>query len=423
MSFSQTAFFFSVECLFLLTLLLVTSVEAQELHGFFSSSFTQTRSEVERTITELESWRQSGDLNWNRSLSPSLSYRIGLRGERLQDRSTEENGVRETSSLLLQPALDLTLALPRYSLHTGVRLRELLTDGNREEEARLSDRNFFARLSLNPIGFLPVSFLVDRSTSVDDRHPQARDSKDTRYQVSTQYTARNFNLFYSFSHQATQDNILHQNRNQQNHIGSLGYRQQFFQGRLSLQGNYFANYTRTGEEFLTSGTVEVPQELQRGLRADADLTPLDSTDVPLREEPALLTGTADIPLLLFTAAGFALRVEETVQEIVLSLTPEPPFRLPSNLDSLLTLRVFFSNDTALHTWEEVSAVSQQFDDVESRLILRFPPVTARFFKIYVERNDLGELVRINSILARDIEPVSAGTKRVTSTLLHKIGAG
>ncbi|RMF93773.1 MAG: hypothetical protein D6736_01170, partial [Nitrospinota bacterium] len=57
------------------------------------------------------------------------------------------------------------------------------------------------------------------------------------------------------------------------------------------------------------------------------------------------------------------------------------------------------------------------------LILRFPPVTARFFKIYVERNDLGELVRINSILARDIEPVTAGTKRVTSTLLHKIGAG
>jgi len=408
---------------FLLAFIPVMRAESQELHGLLTSSFTLTESEVGRAVTEFEGYRQTLDLNWRKVVTPYLSYRISLRGEEIESRTTVEPSVTETSSLLLEPSFDVSLAAPGYSLTTGLRLRELVTDGNRIERVRLSDRHLFARLFLTQEGLPPLSILVDRTTSVDDREPRTRDSEETRYQVSTRYAFKGLNLSYTFSDQIGEDHVARRTRDQMNHLGSLGYAQTFFQERLTLLGNYSVNYTRTREAFFIPSLVARERGLKKGLKAGPDPTPENSADVPLTEEPALLAGTASVPLELFVSVGFELAIREPVGEIRIPLAPEPPFSLPGDLQVFLNFRVFSSDDPTLTFWTEVRGVSQRFDSLESRFSLIFPPTTARFFKVFVSRNDFGALVKATGVTALESEVVAAGTERVTSSLLHTLGAG
>ena len=394
---------------------------SQDLNALFTSSTSITNSKSEDATTDLQSFRETLDLNWNRAISGALRYRITLRTEDSRDRLAVDSDLTRTSATKFEPVLDATWSGGPFSLNGGLRLRELITDGNKEERIRLSDRRWFTRFFLTLENWPSLSFQVDQFTQENDLSPKTINKKDTRYQLMTDYRYRDFTFSYLFSDQVFENIVNSQTRDQMNHLGTIGYSRTSLWGWLDVLGGYTFNYAPVREEFSRAGIAEIERTLIRALRAAADLTPNDSSDVPLTNEPGLLNGTALIPLELNISLGFEqVVVVEPVSQIRLDVSPEPPFTLPNNLESFLTFRVFFTNDVTLTTWTELGGVSQRFDPLESRFELNFPATIARFFKVYVSRNDFGTLVRTTRIAALSLESVGAGTTRKSSTLVHNL---
>ena len=408
---------------FVLAVMPMTSAESQELHGLASSSLSTIESKVEGITTDTENFAHALDLNWNRSVSPYLSYRITLRGQDSRNRTKLDSISTRTSAMLVEPIFDVTLATPAYSLNTGLRLRERINDGKRVKKVRISDRRMFARFFLTPERLPSFSFQVDRATSEDDRSPKIRDTEDRRYEVSTQYGFGGADFSYTFSDRVREDNANRLTRYQETHLGTMGYTGTFFDDRLDVRGDYNVNYSPNREKISSAAVVEIERQLRRGLKAAPDLSPADSSDVPLTNAPGLAAGTADIPLELNISIGFELLRRESVTEIRISLAPQPPFSLPDLLQQFLNFRVFLTDDTTLTTWSEVVGVSQRFDPIEEQFILTFSAATARSFKAYVNRNDFGFLIKATKITALDSDAVAAGTERRASSLLHNVGAG
>jgi hypothetical protein len=411
-----------------LTLLPSGPACAQELHGLLSSSFSATQSKSsEGTTAEFQNLRETFDANWSSRLSPTLGYRLTLRGERVDGTSVLSSGDVETrtdtSSVLLQPALDVTLAAAPYSLNVGLRLRDQFTEDSSGGAVTLSEQNTFLRFFYSPDQLPSIGVLMDRTTSTDDRSPAPKDEEETRYQVVTQYSLGGLNLGYTFGRRVHEDRREERATTQDTSVGTVGYAGRFFDDRLSAQADLSLNQTTTVDEFFVAGTARLDRALARGLRADPDPTPTSSADVPLVNEPALVSGTANVPLVLLSSVGFGLAASEQVTELAIALAPEPPFTLPANLTAFLTFRVFFTDDPTLVTWTEVGGVSQAWDPVLSRFTLTVPATTARFFKAYVSRNDFGVLVKATGIAAPVTTAVTAGSERSRSTSGVTIGTG
>lgn len=408
---------------FVLCFLGATSGESRDLNGFVRSTGLLTESEAENTTSELRSLTNTLDLNWNRAISSFFRYRVSLRTQDTRGQTKVNGESTNNSSTLVEPIADVTLARAAYSLNAGVRLRELISNGSDVERVRLSDRRIFGRFFLTPERLPSLSFQVDRLTSQDDLDPRQKDTADTRLDFTTDYTWKSLNLGYRFENRVFEDNAAGFTRNRQQHVGSFAYSDSLFQNQLRLNADYTADYAGTTEEFSRSAAAAIERQLRRGLRAGADSTPDDSSDVPLVDEPGLLTGAASLPLELSTSVGFELVVRESVAEIRIALAPEPPFILPGNLQLFVNFRLFSTDDTTLTTWTEVAGVSQRFEFAESRFILTFSATTARAFKVFVGRNDFGALVKATQIVALDVGEVGAGVERKRTILLQSFRTG
>jgi hypothetical protein len=394
----------------------VTGVAAQDLRGFLGSSFGGTMSESSdgRTV-ELLSARQSLDLSLSRPVTPFLSYRLMLRGDK-QDSWSEATGVpaTETSSVLLQPAGELTLASPFYSLSGGFRLREQFVEasGGRagDDSRHTSDRNVFARFFWNPVAFPSVSLLFDRTTGTDDRVPPGRDLEETRWQLSTTYTIADVALLYGFAYDIREDAVARRTQRGHSHHGGASYATTLFGNMLALQASAAASHAERREKFLAPGTVAIAPPVQgRPVRAEPDPTPADSSDVPV------VPATGDVALVEHAAIGVDFPVRVTVAEIVLSLAAVPPLVFPPDLTALLDFRMFATDDPTLRAWTEVAVVAESWDPALNRFTVGIPATTARAFKVWVSVNPFGGLVlaTAGAVAAADVVRVARGTERVT----------
>lgn len=396
---------------------------AQDLHGLISASGGTTTSKTsDAASSEFTSLRESIDLNFNKTFSDLLRYRLILRGEN-QDSWDKVGGERnDTSSTLVQPGLDVTLAAPFYSLNFGGRIQETASRGTKQQEQMLTDATMFARLFYTPEGLPTVSLIFDKTLSYDDQDPRTRDTDITRLQIGAQYTYRELTAAYNYTREITEDKVGEATRTQDVHSGSLGYAKSYLEGRVTFQGTATANITDTVEDFLVPGTARLERQLARGLQADADPTPTDSADFPVRSEPALVSRTANVPLAVLSVVGFELTVREAVSEIRIGVAPESPFTIPNNLNAFLSFQVLVTDDLALLAWTEVPGVSQAFDTFENRFVLTFPATTAKFFKVYVSRNDFGGLVKATGITALATANVREGAERRTASKNASIAA-
>ncbi len=416
-----------------------TIAMAQDLRGFFNSSYGVSKStSSEGARTEFTNDRQSLDLNWNKAVTPFLNYRLTLRGERSDSTATTNGTSSDTSTTLVQPLADFSLASPGYSLNAGMRLREQFTESSTSqtsEDLQLSERNYFLRFFYAPQDLPSASFTVDRTTLVDDRNTQ--DTVTTRYQASTQYALKDVTGGYSFTRFVNEDNIDRRTRTQDAHLGNLGYSSVLFGEHLALQANATASHTTTTEEFFAPGTTVVTLALRRGLSAGPDASPENSSacnpPAPCPADavvtaPGLESGAGNVPLASMVAVGFELAAPAAVGRIEVSVAPapppSPPPTLPDNLGSFISFSVLFTDDPTLVTWTMLGGVSQTYDAAQSRFVLTFPATTARFFKVYVSTNSyLISVVTATGITAGNTVDVEAGDTRVSRTLTGAFSGG
>ena len=412
------------------------SAHSQDLNALFTSSTSFISSKSEDSTTDLQSFAQTLDLNWNKAISPALRYRLTLRSEDSRNTIKVDSDVTRSSATQVEPIFDATLSSAAFSLNGGLRFRELFTNGNKQDPIWLSERRWFTRLFLTPQDLPTVSFQVDGATQQND--VKSIDQSDTRYQITTDYTYGGLTSSYLFSDRINNDFVLGQIRDQKSNTGTLGYTgNSLWGGWLDVLAGYSINYSPTHEEFSKSGAAETERPLSRGFKAAADLTPIDSTDVPLTVEPALINGSALIPLDVNTSVGFEQPVQPTdacnsssknttscIFEIRLNLSAVPPFLIPNNLESFLKFKVFVTDDITLNTWTELLGFSAIYNSLESRFEISWPNINtrskARFFKVWVEANPFGPVIQVTKISALNQEQVKAGEKRDQSALVHNM---
>jgi hypothetical protein len=384
---------------------------AQELHGLFTTTYSATTSKSsDGAHLDVSGFTEYLDANWNAQISPLLGYRLTLRAQRLDATTDFGPGPRQNSTTLIQPGLDVTLASPFYSVNTGFKLGELLTDETTQGSARLSERYAFLRLTYTPVDLPTINLNLERLSNFDNRTPQSRDETDTRFNLGAQYTFRGLTLGYNFNWEVRDDAIRDRTETQQNQAATLTYQRNFFGDTLQVQANLFLSYTKNTEEFSAPGIALISRPLSTGLRAPSDPSPLNSEDAPVVTDQALVSGTANVPLSLFTAIGFGFQAADVVTTIEISVATDPSFLFPDNLADFLSFRVFRTDDTTLRTWTEVGTAALTFDKQQNRLTVVVPSSRARFFKIWVSRNDFGPLIRATKIAAPVPTPVIAGAE-------------
>jgi hypothetical protein len=413
-------------------LLLITfcSAQAQDFNALFTSSTSLISSENLGTTTDLESFAQTLDLNWNKTISPTLRYRLTLRSTDDRNQIKVDSDVTRTSATQVEPILDATLSSYAFALHGGYRARELFSNGNNQDAIWLDERRWFTRLFLTPQDLPAFNFQIDRFTQENDIN--SVNQTDTRYQIGTNYEYGGATFSYVFSDRINKNIVAGQTRDQKNSAGTVGYTGNSLWGWLDVLAGYSINYTPIHEEFSKNGIAEVERQLSRGLKAAADISPLDSSDVPLTNEPGLVNGSASVPLDLNISIGFEqlLQPPKAVSKIRINLAAGPSLPIiPDNLQAFLKFKVFISDKpdpNAINAWTEIGGFSQTYDPLESRFELTWPssptpPPTARFVKVWVDANLLGpSSILATKITALNLEPVTAGTKRDENTLSNNV---
>ncbi|HEY4492755.1 MAG TPA: hypothetical protein VI958_12195, partial [Acidobacteriota bacterium] len=107
------------------------SAQSQDLNALFTSSTSFITSKSEESTTDLQSFAQTLDLNWNKAISPTLRYRLTLRSDDSRNQTKVDSDLTKSSATQFEPIFDATLASTAFSLNGGFRLREQITDGNK----------------------------------------------------------------------------------------------------------------------------------------------------------------------------------------------------------------------------------------------------------------------------------------------------
>ena len=412
----------------MLLLLAFRSAPAQDLNALFTSGANIINSTSEGTTTDLQSFVQTLDLNWNKTISPVLRYRLTLRTEDTRNQIRVDPDVTRSTATQVEPIFDATLASTAFSINGGYRARELFTSGNKQDAIWLDERRWFTRLFLTPQDLPPLTFQLDRFTQENDQ--KSVNQSDTRYQVSTSYEYGGATFSYLFSDRINEDFAAGQTRDQKVNSATLGYTGTNLGGWLDVLASYSINYSPTHQEFSKSGVAEVERQLSRGLKAPADNTPLDSSDVLLTSDPALIGGGATVSLEERISIGFEqlLQPPKPVSQIRINLVAVPPFIIPDNLETFLRFRVFISDKpdpNSVNAWTEIGGFSPTYNPLESRFELTWPssptpPPTARFVKVWVDANPFGGAIQATKISALNLEAVSGGTKRDENTLANSV---
>jgi hypothetical protein len=170
----------------------------------------------------------------------------------LHDRGTSSRSQMST----LSPYLDLTLSNSLYQAAVGFTRNQNWQSGSNLAVPSMINDDYHASFGWRPVGLPDFSARFSRTDSYDlDR--QNQDMTTNMATLSSQYGYRNFKFDYQFTGTDTMDNIHSTDTTSLLNNGSVGYRNQFFQQRVSLYAHYNANYLTSTTKAGNGGMVDV----------------------------------------------------------------------------------------------------------------------------------------------------------------------
>lgn len=286
----------------LLVLALAAAAPAggEELNLLATSSANQSGGTVGGQSTSQQSFTQSLDVNYNRSVTPLLGYRLRFRGSDNESTASTASTSVSTTNRFIEPEVDVTLAGAKYSLNGGARIRQTFVSGTQAEPLTLTENHQFLRAFFTPDLLPAFNFQVERTATGDDRTPATLDREDTRAILGASYTlAQKVNLAYTFTNQKTDDKVAKRTQEQRSHVATANYTDSFFDERLSVNGNYLLNRLDTTERSAVVAGAAGPLLLPIVLSGAFSLTESDPTVAAASKVPpagygTLTTGTGTV---------------------------------------------------------------------------------------------------------------------------------
>jgi hypothetical protein len=301
---------------------------AEDLSLLVTSSTNLSEAKTAGQSASLQSFTQTLDMNYNRTVSPAFSYRLRLQGTDNEASLSAPSTSTSGSNRFVEPGGDLTLAGSHYSLNVGGRIRETFTSGSQTEPLRLQEDNEFLRLFFTPEHLPAFHVQLERTADTDDRSPRTVDQEATRAIFGANYTlAEKVNLAYTFTNETTDDTVAGRKQDQRTHVGTATYADSFFGDRLAVDGNYLISRLDTTERVTSTavgGAVVVPVVLSGAsslLERDATVAAVNKIppDPATYQTQTTSTSTAltfSIPLIVDSGGTLTLN-----QSIAVGLTP------------------------------------------------------------------------------------------------------
>ena len=350
-----------------------------------SSTTTKLKATGESIDSDFDRFDQRYNLNVTKRFFPYLSFETGAVYEFNQLTSKTEGNKVDIDEEILRPYVELNLDNPFYNAGLAVRARR------REEKItglpkNRADRDEFT----GSVGMTPGELFPNWNLRYTHLHtyddPETIDQiQQTLLLDSSWRPWESLNLDYTYTRVDSEERTLDFDTLQQTHFGRIGYAQNFWDRRLSLNTAYTINYSEF--EFSSdTGFVENP------LLRSAGLSALDNTP---EDGPALSVNDALIDGNVIASAGLDIGTAgDQTQQVNIGLD----FGFPQAVDQIriwvdrqlstivansFSWAVYTSPDnTDLSTWSLAATVSPAtFATFDNRFEIVFPTVNTRFIKV------------------------------------------
>lgn len=363
----------NISVLIILISSLNSFAHAQGLNGYFdiNKNTTKQYEDGERTLSS-DTLNRNLYLNLQEPITPVLSYQFNLRTNFLDSQTTDALDATSKSYVRsIEPALDLILGTPMYSLSSGVRRREQWTAAHMNNDNRKTNEYYYSRLNLLPEALPSLTLQADRQKNYDYLSPRAEDNSSSVYFVNSAYDLPSgdvkfrYTINYSYNVNKTPLSLAYKTISDNfNGTYNIGHSRRFWQSKADYSINYQGNYSRNkSEQFVTqSGTVLNERIPFAGLH-ELDVPPLDPATGQLGTENNLInndfnSGIASINI--GTGAnhniGIWVSPENSVDRLYIYVDKDVSGDV--NLRNVSNWKVYKSNsNTAVTNWEEIT-VSQ-----------------------------------------------------------------
>jgi hypothetical protein len=350
-----------------------------------SDTNTQLKTTGESIDSDFDRFDQRYNLNVTRRFFPYLNFETGAVYEYNQLTSKTEGNKVDIDEEILRPFVELNLDNPFYNAGLAFRKRRREEKITNLDKTRADRDEITATAGMTPAELFPVWNL--RYTHVhtyDD--PETIDQIQKTLLLDTSWRpVESLNFDYTYTRIDSEEKSLDFDTLQQTHFGKIGYAENFWDRRLSLNTAYTINYNSFKFSSQT-GFVENP------LLRSAGLSSLDNTP---DDGPALSVNDALIDGNIIASAGLDIGTDGDQTQLVnigLDLGfPQAVDQIRIWVDRQLSAvvantfswAVYTSPDnTDFSTWSLVATISPAtFATFDNRFEIFLPAVNARFIKV------------------------------------------
>jgi hypothetical protein len=350
-----------------------------------SSTTTKLKATGESIDSDFDRFDQRYNLNVTKRFFPYLSFETGAIYEFNQLTSKTEGNKVDIDEEILRPYVELNLDNPFYNAGAAVRTRRREEKITGLPKTRADRDEFTGSVGMTPGELFPNWNLRYTHVHTYDDPETIDQIQQTLLLDSSWRPWESLNLDYTYTRVDSDERTLDFDTLQQTHFGRIGYAQNFWDRRLSLNTAYSINYNKF--EFSSdTGFVENP------LLRSAGLSALDNTP---EDGPALSANDALIDGNVIASAGLDIGTAgDQTQQVNIGLD----FGFPQAVDQIriwvdrqlstivansFSWAVYTSPDnTDLSTWSLAATVSPAtFPTFDNRFEIVFPTVNTRFIKV------------------------------------------
>lgn len=367
------------------------------LTGSALLNYQTTESKTDASKASSQTMSQNYYLTWDKPVSSTLRYRLGIRYFDTETRTKVNGSYTESSSEVIEPTFEVNLRNPLYDLIGGYRQTESsFKVGPTRRET--TDGFLFTRLAWRPEGFPFLSLNLDRRRSYDHFTPRQTDFTETRLFLGSHYGWGPLRFLYNFNGRRYEDQVNQITRDILQNMGNLGFSETFWKGKAWSSGSYQVSHTMEEERVARAVRVIEQRTAVNGL-VGIDTTPssgsLASASALKDGDRGTAAGTTGEYNLGGTTLGggtdrnlgLDLGSRKKVNRIYIYFSsgfiPTPAF------SPAFTWAVYSSEDNSIWTLITSSA-SFSYNAIERRFEIIFTETEARYFKAVNLTHNAGE---------------------------------
>jgi hypothetical protein len=387
---------------------------ADDLGGRVILSYHETRS----ALLVTDEFVQNYDLRYQRMVTPAFQYKFFLRYLDTQGTTKQDNNVTDFRTRSFEPNFDINLNLEPFEFYSSLQYRSLDTRQEPGGDQQQTSWRTLNRITWRPENLPTVAIQMDRKTN----EAIGSDTVDTDLLGTVDYTYKVLKFSYRYRFNQFDDRLVDLKKESNENQGQVTYEDKFWKNRLNITANYIVGYRDARETSTGRNPITVSEEVLplKGLYS-LDDTPLDATDRPMADTPALIDKNFLVSSGInigtpggvdFQNIGVDLGRSFVADQILVSVAN--PVGGAVLVGGAITWDVYVSRDGIRWTLV-IAGTLAAFESSSSRYRISFPQTESQFFKVVTHGVNLVD-TRVTEIQLFRQVTFNPGEEKTTTSL-------